>query len=330
LVLQGRAAAVYDPAVHYAIQHPDGSGGWEAFFYPPVFLLVCAPLAVLPFGASATGFLLLTGALFFAAIRTVIPNVPRATCAALAFPAVWLNAGAGQNGFLTAGLLTLGIIWLDRRPILAGIAFGCLCYKPQFAFLIPVALIASARWPVLLTAAATGAALSAASVAAFGVDTWVAFLHEHAVVRRAVEQVGEGPGSMVSVMGSLLTLHAPAWLAYGAQLVASLGACVVMAVIARRCREPIALGAALCACAALGTPWLHRYDLVVLALPIAWMVSQGLRTGFRPWEKLGLLILYWLPFITGPIGLRLHVSAEVLGILALIVMIWRRCDRAPA
>jgi hypothetical protein len=330
LVLRERAADVYNPAIHYATQNPNGTGGWEAFFYPPVFLLFCAPMALLPFGVSATGFLLATAAFFYAAIRHLIPNVPGATCAALSLPAAWLNAGAGQNGFLTAGLLTLGVVWLDRRPFLSGIAFGCLCYKPQFAFLIPVALVASARWPVLAAAAATAAALTAASVAAFGVATWAAFLDEHAVGQGAIEHVREGPGKMISVMGTLLSLDAPAWMAYGAQLATSLAACVIIGLIARRHREPVALGAALCACATLGTPWLHRYDLVVLALPIAWMVSQGLRSGFRPWEKLGLLLLFWLPFVSGPIGLRLDVSIEAAAITALIVMIWRRLHAAPA
>ena len=40
---------------------------------------------------------------------------------ALAYPAVLINIGHGQNGFLTAALLGGALIILDRRPILAGI-----------------------------------------------------------------------------------------------------------------------------------------------------------------------------------------------------------------
>ena len=51
---------------------------------------------------------------------------------ALAFPAVLVNIGHGQNGFLTAALLGGAWSMLDRRPIVAGILFGLLAYKPQY------------------------------------------------------------------------------------------------------------------------------------------------------------------------------------------------------
>ncbi len=43
---------------------------------------------------------------------------------ALAFPAVLINVGHGQNGFLTAALLGGALVVLDRRPLFAGILFG--------------------------------------------------------------------------------------------------------------------------------------------------------------------------------------------------------------
>ena len=61
---------------------------------------------------------------------------------ALAYPAVLINIGHGQNGFLTAALLGGALVILDRRPIVAGILFGLLVYKPQFGLMIPLALIA--------------------------------------------------------------------------------------------------------------------------------------------------------------------------------------------
>ena len=42
---------------------------------------------------------------------------------ALACPAVLINVGHGQNGFLTAALLGGALVLLDRRPIVAGILF---------------------------------------------------------------------------------------------------------------------------------------------------------------------------------------------------------------
>ena len=61
---------------------------------------------------------------------------------ALAFPAVLINIGHGQNGFLTAALLGGALVVLDRRPLVAGILIGLLVYKPQFGLMIPLALLA--------------------------------------------------------------------------------------------------------------------------------------------------------------------------------------------
>ena len=65
---------------------------------------------------------------------------------AAAFPAVFINLGHGQNGFLTAGLLGAALLSLPRRPLLSGILFGLLAYKPQFGLLIPVALLVAGQW----------------------------------------------------------------------------------------------------------------------------------------------------------------------------------------
>src|SRR5256885_2593682 len=78
---------------------------------------------------------------------------------ALAFPAVFVNLGHGHNGFLTAALIAFALVQLDRRPILAGILFGLLAYKPQFGLMIPLVLLATGRWRTLFAAGATVSAL---------------------------------------------------------------------------------------------------------------------------------------------------------------------------
>ena len=40
----------------------------------------------------------------------------------------------------------LALVLLDARPVLAGVLFGLLAYKPQFGLLIPLVLIATGRW----------------------------------------------------------------------------------------------------------------------------------------------------------------------------------------
>src|SRR6185312_2585493 len=87
---------------------------------------------------------------------------------AIAFPAVFVNLGHGHNGFLTAALFGAALVVLDRRPVVAGILFGLLAYKPQFGVLIPLVLIASGRWRCFAAAAVTVALSAVATTLAFG------------------------------------------------------------------------------------------------------------------------------------------------------------------
>jgi hypothetical protein len=54
---------------------------------------------------------------------------PETLLIATAFPAVFVNIGHGQNGFLTAALLGGALQLLDRRPWIAGVLIGLLAYK---------------------------------------------------------------------------------------------------------------------------------------------------------------------------------------------------------
>ena len=78
-----------------------------------------------------------------ATVRAIPPH-RETLLAAAAFPAVFINIGHGENGFLTAALLGAALYWLDFRPWLAGLLSGLLAYKPQFGVLLKAAALASA------------------------------------------------------------------------------------------------------------------------------------------------------------------------------------------
>ena len=124
--------------------------------------------------------------------RTRLP-MPLWLLVALAFPAVLINVGHGQNGFLTAALLGAALVQLDRRPIVAGILFGLLAYKPQFGLMIPIALLAGGRWRCFAAAAAAVALLALATTIAFGPHVWQAFFDSTRFTRVvALEQGNTG------------------------------------------------------------------------------------------------------------------------------------------
>ena len=106
--------------------------GWH---YPPFFFAVAFLVASLPYALGLALWLAASFAAYLAAILAILPR-PETLLIAAAFPAVFVNIGHGQNGFLTAALLGGALLLLDRRPWLAGVMIGLLAYKPQFGAMI--------------------------------------------------------------------------------------------------------------------------------------------------------------------------------------------------
>src|SRR5262249_20816814 len=151
--------SAWNPVAHAAAQHanfaPDMGfeASYYAFFYPPLFLLICLPLALLPYGVALAVWVGTTGAACLAVVRMLLPKCWPAALVLLAFPGMLMNAGHGQNGALSTALLGAATLQLDRRPRLAGAFLGAMCFKPQLALLVVPALLAARRWQTLLWAA---------------------------------------------------------------------------------------------------------------------------------------------------------------------------------
>jgi len=186
LATDGTPALVYDHAAHYAAEQAATEPGvpYNYFYYPPVFLLVCVVLARLPYPVAFAAFQMGSLVPCLLVVRRILRERGWAVLVPLlAFPPVYFTLGTGQNAFLTATLFGTATLLVDRRPALAGILLGALCYKPHFGLLIPVALIAAGRWRVIAAAAATGGGLVGLSAAVFGWGVWRAFLDAAGGVR---------------------------------------------------------------------------------------------------------------------------------------------------
>src|SRR5258708_1533102 len=152
----------------------------------------------------------------------ILPR-PETWLIAAAFPAVFVNIGHGQNGFLTAALLGGALHWLDRRPWLAGLLIGCLAYKPQFGVLIPIALLAGGRWRTIGAAMVTVAALVAISFVTLGGGVWHAFADSMNFTQTVVLEQGDtGWEKIQSVFSAARMWGAGAHLAYTAQIALAL------------------------------------------------------------------------------------------------------------
>ena len=132
LTLAGNAAGAYDPVIHAAAQQAafPSAPGYYAFFYPPTFLLICLPLALLPYGWALLCWLAAGFATFIAVARRLVPRA-WAWLPLLAFPGNLINLGHGQNGFVTGACLGGFVVLYRRRPFLAGLCLGALVIKPH-------------------------------------------------------------------------------------------------------------------------------------------------------------------------------------------------------
>jgi hypothetical protein len=164
---------IYDPQLLQAFQGrlDPRFHSFNPFAYPPSFLLLLVPLAILPY---VPAYLIWIGGGFVLYGLATLGRDWRSWSglALLAAPTTVLAVISGQSGFLAAALATAGLRNARDRPILGGILLGLLSYKPQLGLLIPVALVAAGLWRTILTAGVTVLSLAAISTLLFGGSIW--------------------------------------------------------------------------------------------------------------------------------------------------------------
>ena len=191
-----------------------GAPGWYAFFYPPVYLLFVLPLGLLPYYGALAVWLAATGAAYALTVRKFAGGAV-GLLPILAFPAVFSTVGHGQNALLTTALFAGGALKLERRPLIAGLILGALCFKPQLALLVPLTLAVTGRWRALAGFFAGALILAGLSWLAFGAETWRAFPAENALARATLEQGLVDQAKIQSAFAALRVLGAPLAAAYG-------------------------------------------------------------------------------------------------------------------
>jgi hypothetical protein len=332
--LHGGAAPFHDLPAFKAVQ--DSSAGlghspYSLLSYPPTFTLILVPVAMLPYVAAFLSWDSATLAGSVAVIYLIVRRQP-AISLMLASPFAAWNVLIGQNGFLTASLLGGSLLFLERRPMLAGVFIGCLTYKPQFGILFPVALIAARQWRACVGAALTAIFLAAASVAAFGVDAWVAF--PRALFAQGSEAVFSSPewGFLFqTVYGLIRVLHGGATLALLAQGAVAIGVGVAVWLVWRCPVRYVLKAATLSAGALIATPYALAYDLAAIAIPIAFLASDQIRCGLLRGEQTTIIALFVASLAVIPTTGKAPVGAVILvTLLCLILRLALRQREEPA
>jgi hypothetical protein len=323
----GMPELVYDRAAHLAAEERATAPGVEYrfFYYPPIFLLLCTPVARLPYLAAFSIFEAATLVFYLTVVRGILGARSLASLVPiLAFPAVFWTLGLGQNAFLTAGLFGAGTLYVDRRPITAGLLFGALCYKPHFGLLVPVALAAGGHWRALAAAVTSAAALCLLSLTLFGSATWSNFVTAAMASHATYESGRVAFGGLVSPFGAVLLLGGSAAAAYAVQAAVTLSASVLVGFV-WRCGFSLPIRAATLAAATLiAIPIILIYDLALATVAAAWLVRARGGEEFPLWEKAAAAGAFLLLLNPRDLAEVSHVPIGPLIALALLVAILTR------
>ncbi|MDQ3080384.1 MAG: DUF2029 domain-containing protein [Pseudomonadota bacterium] len=320
MVLDGRAAAVWDWPSHFRVQqafHRSTTVDLYGWHYPPPYLLIASALATMPYLVALVLWQAATLAPFTVMAQRYLGRSD-AWLYVIAAPVTLICLTHGHNGFLTGLLLGGGLLLLDRKPFLAGLLLGCLVYKPQFALLIPLLFLVTRQWRAILGAAASSLALIALTYAIWGWPVWQAFLDSFTLTRSIViEQGRTGWEKIMSPFSAVRSWGMAIGPAYGVQAAASVAAIGATLALAWNSR-PALRNAAATATVLISTPYVLDYDYVVLLLGIGFLWKDGEEEGWERWEK-SLLAVAWIT----PLLARTVASATLvpLGLLSAIIVL---------
>jgi hypothetical protein len=326
LALAGRAQEAWNIDVLLPLQHelvPAYTGNGWPWFYPPPFLLLVAPLALLPYLGALAVFVGATAAGWARTLRAAIGRSGAGWLVA-AFPGLWMCVAQGQNGLLTAALAGGSILTLRRRPVLSGVLLGLLIIKPHLAVLFAVALVAARAWRTVLVAGGTAVAALALSELVLGRGSIAAWLASLPFASQATETGLLPWAKMPSTFAMLRLLGVPTGVAYAGWAVVALAAAGAVWLVWRRSDSLPLRGAVLMSATFLALPYVYDYDLAWLAFPIAWLATHGLQNGWRPGDREVLVLAWLLPALSTALATLTPLQLGPFGLAALVWLSVRR------
>jgi hypothetical protein len=324
----GEASHAWNHAsLNASIQATHGTSYEAAWLYPPVFLLVMALLATMPYLPALLAWQSFSLAFAGLTLQRILKN-RRATLVALASPLSPLVLAHGQNSFLTAGLLGGGVALLEERPELAGCLLGALVYKPQLALVLFPFLLLTRSWRALLSAATMTAALVLISTMVWGLDSWSAFAGSLQTGREYMEQGTAGFYKSPSLFSMVRLWGGTVEVGYAAQL---FGAVAALLLVWRSAGEKANLRAVgVCAAVALSTPYLFDYDMAVVGLGGAFLYAEARHRGLLPFERSALAFIWIAPWVSRPAAQYLALPLGPAAMLLLAWLAWRRARQSIA
>ncbi|HEX4783977.1 MAG TPA: glycosyltransferase family 87 protein [Candidatus Sulfotelmatobacter sp.] len=337
LINQGRSSQLFDQRVAdqemHAIVREQTRVQLPTVYGPQVGLLF-APLARLSFPAAACIWVALSLLAVAACLYLLWRSCPAlrwhassvAICAA-AFPPLFHFFVRGQiSALLLLCVSAAFLAFRADRDWLAGIALGCLVFKPQFLVAIPLILLLAQAWKALAGLVLAAAGQLALTAIYFGTAVMRLYFNTMLHISRwvGVSEIGAAHIQMHSLR-SFWTLLLP-WptIALGLYVVTSIAAIAIAAAIWKSSSALAVRFSALILASVLVNPHLFIYDLLVLAPAFLLLVDWILRA--QPESAPLLHVLLYLSFmlpLLGPLSRWTHLQLSVLAFAALLWLLWR-------
>ena len=344
LAAKHEGADLYDmnaQAVLAAERVPDVAGIRYLPLYPPQVSVFFVPLASLSYGWALLAWWTCSAALYGLCcywIWRACPNLRdhggTVALLAVASPAFFNLIAWGQTSAWALVCFTLMYFLLrERREFIAGLALGCLIFKPQLGLAAAVVFGAIGAWRILAGAAVSSAAQLLLGIMYYGAEPfrrWFGMLRN---VRALLPWLEPKP-YQTHCLRTFWSMIVP-WPALSFALYAVSAAIVLVATFRlwnRSQPSPLALRySALLLATVLVAPHLTVYDLVVLAPAILllsdWLAGQH-STREVHYAGTQLYLVYTLP-LAGILARYTHVQLSVVAMAALVFAIVRLSLELP-
>lgn len=339
LALAHRGADLYDmqAQAELAAQRVPAAAGIRYLpLYPPQVSIFFAPFARLPYAWALILWLALSSFIYGMCCYAVWRACPRlrhdrftVLILAIAFPGFWHLIAWGQTSALALGCFTLAFFALRaERGLLAGLAIGCLMFKPQLAVAAALVFVLTWQWKIICGAVLSAAAQLSAAWLYYGpgpLRDWLRSMRNAPHLLRLLEPKLYQTHSLRTFWTLLLP-----WVSISLALYVITAAVVSVWTIAcwrRSLPLPLPLSlrySTLMLATVLLAPHLTVYDLVILApaflLLSDWIVTQP-NLPAAPQFKLLLYAAFAFPLL-GPLARWTHLQLSVPVMAALLYGIW--------
>ena len=335
---------------------PTAAGIHYLPLYPPQVSMFFAPLARFSYSWALVLWLTVCALVYGLccyAIWRVCPNLRNykvtVLVLALAFPAFWHLIAWGQTSALALACFTLAFLTLRaKREFAAGLALGCLIFKPQLGIAAAVVFLFSLQWKVIAGAVVAAVVQLGTAVFYYGTASlrdWIHTLLNLPAVLPLLEPRIYQTHSLRTFWSMLIP-----WPSASLALYATTS--IVVSVLTIACWRSLPLSlrySALLLSTVLLAPHLTVYDLVILApaflLLSDWMIDRASQPttpthrhpearvlcGPKDLCRLFAILLYLafiLPLI-GPLARWTHLQLSVPVMAALLFGIWNLGRKEP-